>query len=270
MQSADRRHHLPRTSPLRRALGLVTPLVLLLSATLSAQQHGAAVQLLVVDAATTRPIEGVRVVVDGGARGGLTDAAGIVEIASSAGDSLVFELRMLGYAPLELTVYAVAGMPLLVTVPLEPAPVRLTPVRVAVESAPRSRSLREFYERVRRGPGQYLTRSDIERRDVRTLTDLFRTVPGISMSSTIFGETPMMEAKGSMLPDRGSSDCAVQYFLDGTPITPPEGAIGFDVDLNDVEGIEIYRRGTLVPSRFQRQRGSCGVILIWKRESLRE
>lgn len=234
-----------------------------------AQQIPARLQILVIDAGTARPISGVQVIVDGGPAGAISNSEGMVEIAGVAGDSVVLQLRMVGYATRGLTVTPTGGTPLLVTVPLELAPVTLAPVRVEVEGASRqSRDLRDFYERVRRGPGQYLTRADIVRRKPRDLTDLFRMLPGMVLSSTTFGDSPSLEAKGSMLADPGSSECSVQYFLDGTPIRPPEGAIGFDVDLSEVEGIEIYRRGTGVPARFQRQHGSCGVILIWKRPSL--
>ncbi len=44
--------------------------------------------------------------------------------------------------------------------------------------------------------------------------------------------------------------------------------IGRDIRLNEIEGIEIYRRGATVPAKFHRYRNSCGVILIWKKERI--
>jgi hypothetical protein len=233
-----------------------------------AQLRPAVLQLLVIDAGTSRPIVGAQVIVDGGREVVQSGSDGMVELTAAEGDSLVLELRMVGYGNRALTATPTTGIPLLVTVPLELAPIILAPVRVEVESGPRTRALREFYERARRGAGQYLTRAEIDRRQPRDLSDLFRMLPGITLSAGTFGDRPEMEAKGSMLQEPGSSECSLQYFLDGTPINPPEGAIGFDVELSEVEGIEIYRRGTGVPARFQRQHGSCGVILIWKREAL--
>ena len=249
------------------------PAWLALGLTLSVAASGAAqsipvvLQLVVIDATSGAPIPGVQVLVAGGG-GAISGDDGLAEVPGTLGDSVVMEVRRVGYAVRRLSAYPTSGTPLLITVPLELAPVTLAPVRVAVPGVPRSRALREFYDRARKGAGQYLTREDIYRRRARNLADLFRTLPGISLSYTAFGEKPVMEAKGSMLTDPGSADCAVQYFLDGTPIKPPEGAIGFDVELSEVEGIEIYRRGAAVPARYQRQHGSCGVILIWKRESL--
>lgn len=235
-----------------------------------AQRIPARLQLLVIDAGTTRPISGVQVIVDGGRGGAISDAEGIVEIAGVAGDSVVLQLRMVGYATRGLTVTPTGGTPLLVTVALELAPVILAPVRVEVEGGPRSRELREFYARVRGGAGQFLTRADIEQRRPRDLTDLFRMLPGIPLIATPLGDKPTMEAKASAVPSLGGRevDCQIQYFLDGTPIQPPNGVIGFDVSLQEIEGIEIYRRGTGVPAKFQRGNSSCGVILIWKRERL--
>jgi hypothetical protein len=249
----------------------LTALVLvlqLLCATTSSAQRPALLQLMVVDGESGAPISGVQVAVDGGRMGALSGPEGMVELSVTAGDSVVLELRSVGYASRGLTAFPTAGQPLLITVPLELAPVPLAPVSVEIDATPRSRDVREFYARARRGVGQYITRAEIEERHLRDLNDLFRTLPGITLSNTAFGDKPMMESKTSMMPERGGGECSVQYFLDGTPISPPEGAVGFDVDLDEVEGIEIYRRGAGVPARFQRQHGSCGVILIWKRQSL--
>ena len=244
------------------------PLALLLCAA----QHAAAqsipvvLQVVVVDAISGAPIPGAQVIVDG-ERGVMSGEDGLAEVPGTLGDSVVMEVRRLGYGVRRLSAYPTAGTPLLITVPLELAPVTLAPVRVEAAAGPRSRELREFYARMRGGAGQFLSRADIESRRPRDLNDLFRMLPGIPMSQTALGEKLVMEAKGSMVPDRGGTECSVQYFLDGTPIMPHGGVIKLEVAPNEVEGIEIYRRGATVPPRFQRQHGSCGVILIWKRET---
>lgn len=232
----------------------------------AAQSIPVVLQVVVVDATSGAPMSDVQVIVDG-RHGILSGADGIADIPAMLGDSVVMEVRRVGYASRRLSAYPTSGTPLLITVPLELAPVTLAPVRVEATAGTRSRELREFYARTRGGAGQFLTRSDIDSRRPRDLNDLFRMLPGIPMSQTAFGDKPMMEAKASMLADR-EGECSVQYFLDGTPILPQAGVIKLDVAPDEVEGIEIYRRGTLAPPRFQRQHGSCGVILIWKRPSL--
>lgn len=248
------------------SVGLLLALPLPVATSAAAQSIPVVLQVVVVDATSGAPIPGAQVIVDG--RGGMVSGDdGMAEVAGTLGDSVVMEVRRVGYALRRLSAYPTSGTPLFITIPLELAPVTLAPVRVEATAGPRSRELREFYARMRGGAGQFLSRSDIDSRRPRDLNDLFRMLPGIPMSQTAFGDKPMMEAKASMLADR-EGECSVQYFLDGTPILPQAGVIKLDVAPDEVEGIEIYRRGTLAPPRFQRQHGSCGVILIWKRPSL--
>jgi hypothetical protein len=259
-------------APLRRrgrvpyAAWLAVAITLSGAAPSAAQSTPVVLQVVVVDATSGDPIPGVQVIVDGKS-GVVSGVDGMADVPGTLGDSVVMEIRRVGYAVRRLSAYPTSGTPLLITIPLELAPVTLAPVRVEAAATPRSRELREFYARMRGGAGQFLTRSDIDSRRPRDLNDLFRMLPGIPMSQTAFGEKPMMEAKASVLADR-EGECSVQYFLDGTPILPQAGVIKLDVAPDEVEGIEIYRRGTLAPPRFQRQHGSCGVILIWKRPSL--
>lgn len=254
-----------RLTLLARALLAVTALGLIVGGA-HAQGGPVVLHLVVVDATTGAPIGGAQVIADG-ARAAVAGDDGTVVVPATLGDSVVVEVRKVGYAVRRLSAYPTTGTPLLITVPMELAPVVLAPVRVQGSASGRSRELRDFYARMRGGAGQFLTRADIDDRRPRDLNDLFRMLPGIPMSQTALGEKPVMEAKASMLSDR-DGECSVQYFLDGTPILPQAGVIKLDVEPEEVEGIEIYRRGTLAPARFQRQHGSCGVILIWKRPSL--
>lgn len=245
-------------------------LALFTSADASAQRVPVVLQILVLDGATGEPIPGAQVVVNGGRTGTVSGQDGMADLPADADDSLQLEVRMLGYATRSLSARPTTGQSLLLTIPLEPEPIPLEPVRIEVEGAPRSRQLRDFYARTRGGAGQFLTRADIERRRPRDLSDLFRMLPGIPLIATPMGDKPAMEGKASAVPSLGSreADCAIQYFLDGTPIQPSNGVVGLDVSLREIEGIEIYRRATGVPAKYQRRNNSCGVILIWRRERL--
>ena len=76
------------------------------------QSTRAYLEILVIDAGTTQPIAGARVVDEASGRGGLADAQGRVELAVAAGDSVLLELSMLGYASRSLTVRPTGGTPL--------------------------------------------------------------------------------------------------------------------------------------------------------------
>ncbi|MBW3654951.1 MAG: hypothetical protein KY444_02515, partial [Gemmatimonadetes bacterium] len=61
----------------------------------------------------------------------------------------------------------------------------------------------------------------------------------------------------------------ILYFVDGTPVEVMEGgSIDHEVRPSEIEGIEVYRRGTLAPPEFRRPGANCGIVLIWKRERI--
>lgn len=154
----------------------------------------------------------------------------------------------------------------------EPRSVALPGVRATATPAPRTRELREFYARVERGSGRYITRAQIDLQKPLRLTDLFRAIPSLSLTSTAIGERAQMtdNVSAGSSRDRGpDGECAIQYFVDGTPFEASHGGmIGIDLRPSEVEGIEIYRNSATVPARFRRTGASCGTILIWKRERI--
>ena len=237
-------------------------------------QEPAALHLVVVQGSSGEPIANAQVVLRQG-RGGLTDRQGAVLLAGLPAGAVAGEVRYLGYKVQRFSVPVLAGDTMSLTVPLEAEPIALDPVEVEATSRMpevRSRELREFYPRVRTGTGQYITRADIAKRRPRDLSDLLGNLPGIRMMPAAGGEKLMMEAKGSAIGDLANPearDCPIQYFLDGTPIKPIHGGVlGAEVSLGEIEGVEIYRRGSTVVPKFHRMHNSCGVILIWKKEKV--
>ncbi len=234
-----------------------------------AQQASATLEVTVVDAVSGQPIPNAQVVLDGG-RAGLTDAQGALRLLHLPAGTVTVRVHFLGYASATFTAPLESGRVTRFSVPLEVEAIPLPEVRAEVH-APRSRELREFYTRSRTGSGQYITRAEIEQRRPRDLSELFRLLPGIRILSGPIGDKPIMEAKASVGTDRNgrARECAIQYFVDGTPFTPTQnGMIGLDIPLKDIEGIEIYRRGSGVPAKFHRMGNNCGVILIWKKERI--
>lgn len=239
----------------------------------AAQSAAAILEIFVIGAGAGQPIPGAQVtIVDGSSA--RTDESGQVRFPGLAPIDLTVEIRALGYHARSLTMDLPAGQTFHLTIPLEPEPILLPEVRIegdARRGEIRSRELRDFYRRVRVGAGQYLTRTDIERRRPRNLTDLIRMLPGFVIVGTAAGEKPTMEAKASASAELSlpQGACPIQYFLDGAPMVPLHGGvIDAEVELGEIEGVEIYRRGSAVPAKFHRYNNSCGVILIWKKERI--
>jgi len=164
---------------------------------------------------------------------------------------------------------------------------KLPPV-VAV-SRPRNRTMTEFERRRRHGSGSYLTRSQIDGMHAERLTDLLRTMAGVSVSSNERGGLVVelrRAASITMQPMPGSSArpdssggasssngkaigtasikrCPAGFLIDGLPVDDA-GAAEMDVRPELIEAIEAYSGG-LVPIEFNGRNGECGVVMIWTR-----
>ena len=138
--------------------------------------------------------------------------------------------------------------------------------------APRGR-LAGFYRRRAAGRGTFLTAADLERRRSARLSDILRTVPGVSLvaldgmgmaiASSRPGWHPGIGRNGH---ERGA--CFLDLLLDGVRLTPSPGVLPVNID--DIAparlaAIEIHR-ATSVPIELQVGAGSCGVIAMWSRE----
>ena len=158
---------------------------------------------------------------------------------------------------------------------------------VVVVTSPGNKAMQEFERRRRRGNGSYLTRAQIDRMHAPRLTDLLRTMPGVSVEmgdhgglvvelrrSKSFTITPMPAAKAdtsaSAPPTAGSTvgqaavkKCPANFLVDGLPI---DGSGTADVETRPemIEAIEVYSGG-MVPIEYSARNSECGVVMIWTR-----
>lgn len=226
------------------------------------------VEVLVIDSLRQQPLPGA--LVRAGSRAVRTDGRGVARMEGMFPAAVEVEVSHPGYLPAAGRLRPDASGGARARLALLPRPVDLSAVEVSA-AARRSPLVNDFYRRVQRGTGRYITRADIERIRPRNLGDLFRTLPGLQVvGDEASGERPTFV--GAAVPGIGPSgsrrECQIRYFLDGTPIQPPEGKIGHDVRLDEVEGVEFYRGSAGVPARFADGNQRCGTVLIWKRDRL--
>ncbi len=115
-----------------------------------------------------------------------------------------------------------------------------------------------FYRRMQtNGGGRFLTASELERRNARNMTDVFRGIPGMRIESN--GMLNRLRVRNSM--------CAPLVWLDGQPLFA--GEVDLDAfDPRTFEGIEVYSGPASVPPEFhgnQRMSSACGTILLWSK-----
>jgi hypothetical protein len=175
-------------------------------------------------------------------------------------------------------------------------PVELEPVEVLEEATPFEPMLLRvgFYERQKSDFGHFITRDQIARRSPPRLTDLLNSVPGVRiMPSGVGLGRATVSFRGSVLSEGGA--CHPRVYVDGLVVIRgdarmrgldvqgapevateangggtkrPEIALDDVVIPEDVEAVEVYRRGLEVPARFGGTSTStqCGVIVIWTRQ----
>lgn len=154
-----------------------------------------------------------------------------------------------------------------IVVRLLPAPVEVGD-SLEVEVQRRSVALDRagFYDRMKQGQGSFVTREDIALMiGVRALPDVIRELPGVRISTDAFGKDRVL-LRGTF-----GGSCRPILVLDGLALHPPWEDV---IEVDDLEGVEVYARPTQVPARFgglvpDRSRGGasaqCGIVVAWSR-----
>jgi len=220
---------------------------LLLLACLASQADAQAQTTLrgtIVDAVTGQPVStaDVRAVDEGGVVRGTTisNSRGEFTVQIGEGGRFTLTFRHVAYVqvvsePLELT----TGDHLQIAVRLDPGVVVLDAITVTAARSYEMIRIAEFRERAelsrRMGRGRIYMREDLERMrpvTAQEVIDLFNW----------------------------RNRCQPTVLLDGLPT---EGRITW-VSGDDIEGVEIYRGITQIPTEYYRH-GMCGLVLVWQR-----
>src|SRR5687767_9771573 len=140
----------------------------------------------VITDAAREPVPGAEVTaVDASesARGAVTDSRGRFNLGRFPAGPLSLHVRRIGYEARAVNVnVGVGGRPTSVEIVLLAVPAELAGVSVTADAQGR---LREFYQRrqERATFGRFLDSEDIRRRGPANASDLFRTVPGVSIKN---------------------------------------------------------------------------------------
>ncbi len=182
-----------------------------------------------------------------------TDAQGRFELRDVPAGRLTVRVRRLGYQPRTVDVVVGATAPTtFLKIIVTPAPAQLE--EVLVDAAPSGR-LREFYDhrQQRQSFGRFLELADIRRIAPRSPSDLFRSVPGITIRAATTG--------GNTIRIRG---CQPTVWVDGQRI--PGAELDDVIQPNDIGGIEFYPSSSGIPPQYlDPSNRLCGLILVWTR-----
>jgi hypothetical protein len=192
-----------------------------------------------------------------------TDSLGRFYLAVASADSLIVNVRRIGFESVRFTLSARDAEHRSIDVVLRRLATALPAVNVE-ETELRSRThLKGFDERRERGLGRYVTRQEIEARNARLLSDVLRQARGIVVTRDRQGAAV---AKFSTYQARA---CLPLIWLDG------QRAPGLNIDgvsATDVEGVELYQSISTTPADFHRGNvgAECGTIVVWTKRPLLE
>lgn len=229
-----------------------------------AQQSPVHIAGLVLQDLTGQPIPGALIILLGANDSTTADRDGRFEFSGLVPGAFAIEARQIGFQPVRASFELDAGESADITFSLTAL---ATPLEeVVVSGTPDVHpSMAEFYRRMSEGHGHFITREDIERERPMLLSDLFDQVPGVRLECR-YGRQCWIDMGRSQPSMVGRPVCHVQYFVDGVRY----GTAAEEVDINsfrpeDIEGIEIYRGASNVPSRYTGRDARCGVVLVWLR-----
>ena len=152
--------------------------------------------------------------------------------------------------PIKLT----AGKTLTLSVLLDVDAIELAPIVVEAKTLRAERSLAGFYDRRKWGFGRFYTRQDLVRRRGLPLQSLLGE-SGVSMRCRLRDCIPLTWSAGRQ--------CIMSLYLDGVRL--PSDQLDL-IHLDDLAGVEVYKRGFDVPVEFQSRFGNeCGAALMWSR-----
>jgi hypothetical protein len=253
------------------------------SAPVAAQQptrsDSATIAVIVLDAATNKPVESAEVRVGGAASVLRTDFMGEATTRHPRQTTVRLTIRHLAYAPID-TSFALGDTDWQLMLAAHPAAPRLAPTTVtATPTAPRPH-LMGFESRRAQNKGRYITPEELAKSPERKLVDMIVRMGGLVSDASAGGNYRLLARSGptsfvgsgtggsNMRGNNGVDNpgvkpghCEVSVFVDGVFLPNVDmasmRAAGFDA-------VEYYTVSN-VPPEFKRSGVTCGVLLLWSK-----
>jgi hypothetical protein len=182
-----------------------------------------------------------------------TDAAGHFVLTALPAGPAQMNVRRLGFHPFNGTITLGADSPDSARLVLYVASAELAAIEVREESLGDSLAPKEFSNRKRTNQfGRFLDRSDIESRHVTFASELFRGMPGVSLTKSA--------RFGMLLRIRG---CRPTLWVDG--IRAQGAEVDELVSVNDIGAVEVYNSLAGMPPQYVDRTNPCGGVLFWTR-----
>ncbi len=209
---------------------------------------------------------------------------GVYTILDLAPGAHTLVARAVGYQPLSVPFEIAAGDTLDVDLLLLKSAVELAPLEVVGKSErPVVGKMTGFAERWKAGFGRFYDRTALNKLgDGAILATQLRQTAGIVLIQVPYPCSGHAAASGrgigtTAMPARMvcslsgvplAPACYLSIYLDGVQIWAwgePDPPNVDDIGLFELEGVEIYRGASELPTAFQRTGSACGAVLLWTR-----
>lgn len=192
-----------------------------------------------------------------------TDSSGYFRLDGFTAGEHTITARSLGFEPVSERVQTesdgVFGATLIIGANIQ----RLRAVRVISDGLDDSRNLsalEDFYRRMRRDAGTFITRRDLE--GAPTLAPLLAKTPGVRLETNVYGDQSISFARCRPGLGTAGREDPIAYFLDGLRTT---GDLLTVFRPQNIEAIEIYRGPSELPP--EAMGNACAAVFIWTRRS---
>jgi len=189
-----------------------------------------------------------------GAEGAAT-GGGQFQLDSLPGGTWMLEARAVGFQPRRVAVDVMDNGLAMTEISLEAVAPTVDTVRVQADKW--SAQMAGFESRRKMGFGHFFDESFLEQRNARTIADVLRQAPGVSINP---GQNSRDQV--TMRGTSGTGKCIPALFLDGVNTMSTDGVIDNVVNQSDVRAIEVYTGTGSIPIEFQTRNG-CGSVVIW-------
>jgi hypothetical protein len=241
-----------------------------------------------VRSADGRPLDGASVDILGSAFRITTADHGTFRFAGVPAGRYWILVRRIGFTPLRISATLGDGDNRFLPLSLAGLPQHLSEIRVMAEDGMSRERYQDFFRRAHTSFGKFLTRDDLAALPGDLVAIAQRFMPGKSRLALEqhFGAAGDLSAgfaerlggiyggdDGSSLPFAGralatfaNANCTPGVSVNGD--APIPGLSVSDFDRERVEALEIYRRGSVVPTEFAyRNTTGCGLIVVWLRRA---
>jgi carboxypeptidase family protein len=168
----------------------------------------------------------------------------------------ILQVRHLGFRSRDVELFFPRDTTRVLLIMLEPSQATLASVEV-VDTAEAGEWLRQFTDRRKTNSfGHYFTQAEILKKQPRYLSELLRSLPGVTLMTS--------RGYGLVLRVRGCRYAPLVWVNNGRV---PYAELDEVARIDDVAAMEVYLSQAGVPAQFlDRSNGGCGTIVIWTRQ----